>query len=55
VPLAFPSINRGTVAFGFFNIEADMLVKAARHSVEQILGKGEMLTADKLRDWGYGK
>ncbi len=26
MPLAFQSINRGTVAFGFFNIEIDMLL-----------------------------
>jgi hypothetical protein len=26
MPLAFPSLNQGTVAFGFFNIESDMLL-----------------------------
>jgi hypothetical protein len=26
MPLAFESINHGTIAFGFFNIESDMLL-----------------------------
>lgn len=26
MPLSFPSINHGNIAFGFFNIESDMLL-----------------------------
>ena len=26
MPLGFPSINRGTIAFGFFNIDTDLLI-----------------------------
>ncbi len=26
MPLAFPSVNRGEVAFGFFNVDSDMLL-----------------------------
>ncbi|MBN2081332.1 riboflavin synthase [bacterium] len=35
------------------NIEADMLIKAIRHNLEQLLGGGG-ITAEKLREWGYG-
>jgi hypothetical protein len=27
MPLAFESLSHGTIAFGFFNIESDMLLK----------------------------
>lgn len=26
MPLGFPSINKGTIAFGFFNIDTDLLI-----------------------------
>ena len=26
MPLAFESVNRGTIAFGFFNIDTDLLL-----------------------------
>ena len=56
IPTTWVETNLGGLSIGAkVNIEADMLVKAARHSIEQILGKGEMLTAEKLREWGYGK
>jgi len=35
------------------NIEADMLIKAIRHNLEQLLG-GSGITAEKLNEWGYG-
>jgi len=56
IPTTWKETNLGTLATGeSVNIEADLLVKTVRHAVEQILGKGEPLTADKLREWGYGK
>ena len=56
IPTTWDETNLGGLSIGSkVNIEADMLIKAAHHSIEQILGKGEMLTAEKLRDWGYGK
>jgi len=35
------------------NIEADLLVKTVRQSLDQILG-GDGLSADQLKKWGYG-
>lgn len=56
IPTTWSETSLGGLAIGAkVNIEADMLVKAARHSIEQILGQGEALTAEKLREWGYGK
>lgn len=43
------------VAGARVNVEADLLVKTVRHAVEQLLGRDEPLTAEKLREWGYGK
>jgi riboflavin synthase len=55
IPTTWNETNLGGLSIGCkVNIEADLLIKAARHSIEQILGKDEMLTAEKLREWGYG-
>jgi riboflavin synthase len=56
IPTTWEETNLSTLDTGeMVNIEADLLVKTVRHAVEQILGRGEPLTAEKLREWGYGK
>jgi riboflavin synthase len=56
IPATWEETNLSGLAAGdLVNVEADLLVKAVRHAVEQILGKGDPLTAAKLREWGYGK
>lgn len=56
IPATWEETNlSGLTAGDQVNVEADLLVKTVRRAVEQILGKGEALTAEKLREWGYGK
>jgi len=56
IPTTWEETNLSTLDAGeLVNIEADLLVKTVRHAVEQILGKGEALTIEKLREWGYGE
>lgn len=55
IPTTWQETALSDVAVGAeVNVEADLLVKTVRGALEQLLGEGG-LTADKLRDWGYGK
>jgi riboflavin synthase len=53
IPTTATETNLGNLKPGdAVNAEADMLIKAVRRSVEQLLGDGG-LSEEKLRKWGY--
>ena len=59
MPLAFPSLSHGTVAFGFFNIETDMLLLESLFffadrfcaAVTEIAGKAEHVARTTFPGW----
>jgi len=55
IPTTWAETALSDIAVGAeVNVEADLLVRTVRGALEELLGEGG-LSADKLREWGYGQ